>query len=54
MKFYVVIDDANGVYEGRAFKTQIEAEGFAFNGIKNGQIESELAYVNVQEIEVEE
>lgn len=54
MKLYVVIDDTNGVYGSRAFKTQIEAEGFAFNGIKNGKIESELMYVTVQEIEVEE
>lgn len=54
MKLYVVIDDTNGVYGGRAFKTQIEAEGFAFNGIKNCKIESELMYVTVQEIEVEE
>lgn len=54
MKVYVVIDDTNGVYGSRAFKTQIEAEGFAFNGIKNGEIESELMYVTIQEIEVDE
>lgn len=54
MKVYVVIDDTNGVYGSRAFKTQIEAEGFAFNGIKDGKIESELMYVTVQEIEVEQ
>ena len=54
MKLYVVIDDANGVYEDCAFKTQIEAEAFAFNGIKNSKIESELMYVTIQEIEVEE
>lgn len=54
MKLYVVIDDTNGVYGSRAFKTQTEAEGFAFNGIKNGKIESELMYVTVQEIEVDE
>lgn len=54
MKLYVVIDDTNGVYGSRAFKTQIEAEAFAFNGIKNGKIESELMYVTVQEIEVDE
>lgn len=54
MKLYVVIDDTNGVYGSRAFKTLIEAEAFAFEGIKDGEIESELIYVTVQEIEVEE
>lgn len=54
MKLYVVIDDTNGVYKSCAFKTQIEAEAFAFNGIKDGEIESELIYVTVQEIEVDE
>lgn len=54
MKLYVVIDDTNGVYGCRAFKTLIEAEAFAFEGIKDGEIDSELIYVTVQEIEVEE
>lgn len=54
MKMYVVIDDTNGVYKSRAFKTLIEAEAFAFEGIKGVEIESELIYVTVQEIEVEE
>lgn len=54
MKLYVVIDDTNGVYGSRAFKTLIEAEAFAFEGVKDGEIESELIYVTVQEIEVEE
>lgn len=54
MKLYVVIDYTNGVYKSRAFKTLIEAEAFAFEGVKDGEIESELIYVNVQEIEVEE
>ena len=54
MKAYVVIDDTNGVYDKRAFKTLIEAEAFAFNGIKNSGIESELMYVTIQEVEVEE
>lgn len=54
MKLYVVIDDTNGVYERMAFKTLIEAEAFAFEGIKDGEIESELIYVTVQEIEVDE
>lgn len=54
MKLYVVIDDANGVYESRGFKTSIEAEAFAFNAIKYGEIESDIMYVTVQEIEVEE
>lgn len=54
MKLYVVIDDTNLVYKNRAFKTLIEAEAFAFEGIKDGEIESELIYVTVQEIEVDE
>ena len=54
MKLYVVIDDTNGVYKSRAFKTLIEAEAFAFEGIKDGEIESDTMYVTVQEIEVEE
>lgn len=54
MKLYVVIDDTNGVYGSHAFKTLIEAEAFAFEGIKYGEIESELIYVTVQEIEVDE
>lgn len=53
MKVYVVIDDTNGVYKSRGFKTSIEAEAFAFNAIKDSEIESELIYVTVQEIEVE-
>lgn len=54
MKLYVVIDDTNGVHGSRAFKTLVEAEAFAFEEIKDGEIESELIYVTVQEIEVEE
>ena len=54
MKVYVVIDDVNGVHGNRAFKTLTEAEAFAFNEIKNGGIESELMFVTVEEIEVEE
>lgn len=54
MKVYVVIDDTNGVYKSRAFKTLIEAEAFAFEGVKDGELTSELIYVDVQEIEVDE
>lgn len=54
MELYVVIDDTNGVYKNRAFKTLIEAEAFAFEGLKDGELESELIYVEVQEIEVDD
>lgn len=54
MELYVVIDDGNGVYESRGFKTSIEAEAFAFNAVKYGEIESDIMYVTVQEIEVDE
>lgn len=56
MKRYVLIDDANGVFENIAYKTEDEAKIRFYDVFKEeGQdFDGDLAYVRVEEIEVPE
>ncbi len=50
IKRYVIIDDDNGVFEGKAYYNEDDAKVRAFDALKSGDTKGYFSKVNVQEI----
>lgn len=50
LKRYVIIDNDNGVFEGKAYYNEIDAKVRAFDAVKSGDTKGYFNQVNVQEI----
>ncbi|KRN77474.1 hypothetical protein [Weissella minor] len=50
LKRYVIIDDDNGVFEGKAYYNEDDAKVRAFDALKSGEIKNHFSCVDVQEI----